>query len=255
MPALNVWVPCYDDLDQLKKALASTEKYADEIDVYVVDGRYAAFEGDDPLTPGAKAHCNQYDHVEYTHPPAVPIGDPEADELVRSPQHEQAKFVNYELLPEGEWALEMDTDERLEYLDLDTLADLNPRRKYTPQVLTQDGEQLMPAIRLYQPQHWTFWIDDVMFWREYYPRSLSVDRLFSAHMGTAHRNTGYAGETEAITLRNYGDERGDEYQERRAQHLEAMGTPWAARAVREGERPSLVDLQDYAEEGEEAFDL
>lgn len=243
MSRLNVWVPCYDDLDQLREALASTEPYADDIHVYVVDGRYATFEGQTTLTPGADGYCRRYDHITYTHPPELPVGDPDVDSVLRSPQHEQARWVNYELLPEDEWALEMDTDERLEHLDLDALGELNEARKYTPEVLTTTDERLHPAIRLYQPRYWTFWIDDVMFWREFYPRSTPVGDLFEAHVRTAHRNVGYAGKTDAITIRNHGDKRPQEYQQRRADQLDSMGSRLAAQAVRDGKQPALVDLE------------
>lgn len=251
MQRLNVWIPCFDDLDQLKGAIESTEPFADRLQVHVIDGRYATFEGENDLTPGAKAACRRHDHVEYLHPPGLPVGDPEAKPHLRSPQHEQATWVNYEVLPQDEWALEMDTDERLERLPTGALDDLDPRRKYTPTVLTPDDEQLTPAIRLYQPRYWTFWIDDVMLWREYYPRSTPLPELFEAHVQTAHRNIGYAGEVGGITIRNNGEERPSEYQERRADQLETMGVPWAGRAVRDGEYPSLVDdLTEYATEDE-----
>lgn len=250
MPELNIWMPCFDDLDQLKEAIASTAEFSDDITVYVVDGRYETFDGDADLTDGAEEFCATLDHVEYAPPPSLPLGDPEAHKFLRSPQHEQAKFVNYELLPQGEWAMEMDTDERLETLDADALSELKPRRKYTPEVLTPGGEQLWPAIRLYQPEHWTVWIDDVMFWKEYYPRSTPIDDLFDAHMNTKHRNTGYGGETDAIRLRNHGADRPEEYQNRRADQLERMGSGPAAQAVRDGEYPSLVNLSEYKVRGE-----
>lgn len=245
MADLNIWMPTYDDVEQLGAALASTAVYADHVDVHVIDGRYATFDGEDDLTPGAKLVCDEHEHVEYWTPRSLPLGDPEVDDRLRSPQHEQATWVNYDLLPGDEWALEMDTDERLETLDVDALAELDPRRKYTATVLTPDDEQLWPTIRLYQPRYWTFWIDDVMFWRDFYPRSTSLSDLFKAHIETSHRNTGYGGETEAVVLRNHGGDRPDEYQERRAQQLEVMGADAAAQALRDGKRPSLVDLSDY----------
>lgn len=245
---VHIWMPCFDDLGQLEAALASTADFDDVVDVTVVDGRYASFDGDHDLTPGAEEACDAYDHVTYTHPPELPIGrDTERGALLRSPQHEQAKWVNYEVLPQEEWALEMDTDERLEHVDVDAIADLDPRRKYTPQVLTPNGDQLKPAIRLYQPGYWTFWIDDVMFWRSFYPRDTPLEELFEAHVYSVHRNTGYAGETGAIRIRNLGAERPQDYRNRRGDQLEAMGAKWAGHAMRDGEHPSLLDLNKYRE--------
>lgn len=239
--ALHIWIPCFDDLDQLEQALASTEPFDDVADVTVVDGRYATFDGDADLTAGAEEACDAYDHVTYTHPPELPIGDDtETAAILRSPQHTQARWVNYEVLPQDEWALEMDTDERLEHVDADELDELNPRRKYTPKVLTPDDEQLKPAIRLYQPGYWTCWIDDVLFWREFYPRETPLKELFKAHIESVHRNTGYAGGTDAIRIRNLGPERPQEYRERRGDQLTAMGAKWAGHAMRDGMYPSLI---------------
>lgn len=258
LPHLNIWIPCYDDLEQLREAVESVQPFLERhesVSAYVVDGRYATFEGETNCTPGADGLCSRYNAIYVdpslpelgsSHCPQVelPWGDPDAPDYLRSPQHEQAKWVNYELLPQDEWALEMDTDERLEALDLECLAGLDPRGKYTPEVLTPDGEQLMPAIRLYQPQFWTFWIDDVMFWREFYPRDTPTQDLVEGHVRTAHRNTAYGGTVECLTLRNHGADRPAEYQERRADQLDTMGAEWAAEAVRDGEYPSLIELQE-----------
>lgn len=246
MTKLNVWIPCFDDLAQLEKALASTDPFVDDIHVFVVDGRYATFPGDGYLTEGAKAACAEYDHVQYCIPDtSLPIGHADVDDRLRSPQHEQAKWVNYDLLPQWEWAMQMDTDERLQHLSLECIDSLDPEKKYTPNLHNPEGEPLRPGVRLYQPQHWTFWIDDVMFWREFYPRSTPLPSLVEAHLQSAHRNTNYGGVVDCVEILNVGEERPADYQERRADQMETMGADLAARAIRDGVNyPSTVDLKD-----------
>lgn len=242
---LHIWIPCYDDLDQLCGALESILGYGDDVTVYVVDGRYATFEGETDVTVGAENLVDQFDFATYHTPPELPIGDPDLPGYMRSPQHEQAKWVNYDLLPQDEWVMEMDTDERLKRLELDCVDDLDPEGKYTPEVITETGEKLEPAIRLYQPQYWTFWIDDVMFWRDFYPRDTPVEELVVQHAKSKHRNIRYGGPVDCIRLRNQGQQRPDEYQERRADQLETMDAAAAAAAIRDGKYPSTVDLGDY----------
>lgn len=263
MALLNVWIPCYDDLDQLREAIWSTVAFEGSVDVYVVDGRYATFPGETDTTPGADEFCEGFDHVTYTTPPRLPINATDEERFrlsnacdyppkyLRLPQHEQAKWVNYQLLPENEWALEMDTDERLKSVEFDGLESLDPQKKYVPTVWQPDGTQLTLPIRLYQPRWWTFWIDDVMFWRQWYPRDTPVEDIFNAHRHSSHRGTNYGGVTGVIEMENMGTERDQEYQERRAVQLEEMGAPFAARAVRDGKQPSMVELEDYIREGEE----
>lgn len=267
MPDLTIWIPCYDDLTHLEAALDSTIPYGDRVAVYVVDGRYATFPGETALTPGAEDLCAGYPHVTYTHPPRVPIDADDATKFrihnhydvplnyLRLPQHEQATWVNYELLPQDEWVLRMDTDERIRSIDWDALAALDEQQKYVPTVWQTDGTQLTYPVRLYQPRYWSFWIDDVLFWREFYPRSSPVEELFDAHVHSSHRATSYGGVTEVIHLDNHGQERPAPYRERRAEQLEAMGSVLAARAVRDGKQPSMVDLQEYLDEDETVEDL
>lgn len=260
MATLNIWIPCYDDLDQLKGALASLEPLFDgehDVTVYVVDGRYANFPGETNVTPGARDHCEhrraRRHPVEYHTPPDLPLGEPDVPDKWRSPQHEQAKWVNYELLPQDEWAMEMDTDERLEEADLSVLRNENGQLgtkaketyQWSPKVLTMDDEQLLPAIRIYKPRYWTFWIDDVLFWREHYPRDTPLEKIVTTHATSSHRNTNYGGVLEEIVLRNLGQERPADYQERRAGQLETMGAEAAAEAVRDGRQPATVDLEEY----------
>lgn len=221
MPSLNVWVPFYDDLDWLTGLV---ETVPDGIHVYAVDGRHATFPGDHDLTPLAERWCSRQPDVTYCSPDKerLPWGHEYDDPRLRGPQYEKACYANYEVLPSGAWTLKLDTDERIRELDVDAVFDLNRKMRYSPRITPLDERNYQPQ-RLYVPRHWTFWLADQFFPRDFYPRDTPPGDLFAATIETNHGSANWGGLTPFIHIENIGAERPREYRERRRQQLERMG--------------------------------
>lgn len=247
-PILQIYIQTYHDLEFLEKALDSIPK-TNKIKTYVVDGRYANFEGEKNLTINAERLCKNTKNTQYTHPPNLPIGDPEKPSDLRHPQHVEAKYINYQLLDPDTWTLKMDSDETIQNIQLSILDELHPKQKYSAKVETPNGKELRPAIRIYKPKYWTFWIDDAFLYREYYPRDTPLKKLYTTYLHTKHANIGYGGTVEQIKLLNRGVERPDEYRRRRAKQLEEMDRELAAKAVRMDRYPSTLSDKEIRELG------
>lgn len=235
MADFAAYVKSYDDLELLKGCVASIP---DGVDIYVLDGRYADFPGDTLRTPGLKQWCaDQGDEIEYHTPPddRLPWGHERYEEEphLRWPIHEQAKYANYEILPQETWVLHLDADERLDTFD-ESLLDADPRLKFAPHIDSLAPRNLT-VPRLYQPQHWTFWIAGVMYPREYWSRETAAQRLFELHlMSMSHQAINRRYVPERLRVHNVGEEeRPPDYHERRADQLETMGRGDRAATYRE----------------------
>lgn len=232
MAEWRVYVKTYDDADLLKGCVDSIP---DGIPVDVLDGRYADFEGGTLRTPGLGDWCADQPDVTYHMPRShrLPWGhDSDADPQLRAPIYEQAKYANYEMLPQDEWVLHMDADERLERFDVDLDA-LDPRLKVMPWISSL-ADRNISVPRLYQPGKWTFWIAGVMYPREFVSRETSLEQLAYLHAETELQRSNRIQMQDSIRIRNVGEEdRPAEYHERRADQLETMGRLSRARQYRE----------------------
>lgn len=238
MTDLNVYVPMWSDLDMLKGLVPTLP----DATVYVVDGRYADFPGDEVRTPGAREWCEDQSGVEYVTPPddLLPWGHEahEAEPFLRHPGHEQAVWVNHEFLPQDEWVIHIDTDERVEAFDRAAVFNrVRDDHKYVPYVDTLD-ERDIGVPRLYKPKYWTFWIGGVFYPRDLIPRDTPLVDLFRYHTETNYQLSNRAppakpGIYDCIRLRNVGADRPADYHERRAAQLETMGRPERANDYRE----------------------
>jgi hypothetical protein len=219
----NVHLYAYDDLEMVHKALDSLPH---QVDVHVCDGRYMDFAGELPLTPKLESLCEKYHNVHYHAPDQdrLPFGDRNAPGELRSSVHEKAKWVNYEVLPQDEWTLKLDSDERLQKWDVDLEA-LEERVRYCP-VINRVDERIYVG-RLWQPRHWTVWIDDCLLPREVISRDMALDRLARLHLNLEYRPVRFAYrehlEDNQIVIHNAGAERPAEYQQRRIGHLQRLG--------------------------------
>lgn len=228
-----VYIPTWGDLDFLKGAVASVP---DGVVTHVVDGRYADFPGETVRTPGLAEWCAQTVNTAYHTPPddRLPWGHEHVDEepRLRHPGHEQAKFANYEVLPQDEWVLHIDADERIETFDV-PFADLDERWKFVPYIDSL-AERGIGVPRLYVPGNWTFWIGGVFYPRGFWPRDTPLAKLRDLHLQSmSHQYINRGGLMDQIRLHNVGDERPPEYHERRAAQLETMGRHDRAEDYRE----------------------
>lgn len=219
-----VYVKTYDDTDLLKGCVASIP---DGIPVYVVDGRYADFPGDGLRTPETREWCFRQEGVHYHTPPdeVLPWGHEhyEDEPTVRWPIHEQARWANYEVLPQDAWVLHLDADERLEHVADGLFDRLDRTWKYAPYIDSLADRDLM-VPRIYVPKHWTFWIAGVMYPREYWSRDTPAKRLRDLHIvSMAHQSINRGRIPEAVQIHNVGADRPPDYHERRADQLETMG--------------------------------
>lgn len=230
---LNVIITFFDDLEWLQRAVASIP---DGLRIYAVDGRYEGFDGDYTLTPGAAEWAVSRDRVSYVAPPddRLPWGHDWTGKKLCHGEWLEAKYINYEVLPQDEWVLKVDTDEEVTALDQSILPDLNRRYKYTPYCEWAEGGRYYPH-RLYVPKYWTFWVDDVMFPREFYPRDTDLETLVGIHSITSHNLANHGGifESDRLALVNHGQSRDPDYLDRREQHLDRMN--------RTPDRPPLED--------------
>lgn len=233
MAAWNVYIPCWGDFEFLRGAV---ESLPPEPTVYVVDGRYADFPGDTLRTPGLEDWCSEQPSVEYYSPAddRLPWGHEHASDEphLRHPGYEQAKYANYEVLPQDEWVLHVDADERLRRFDADLKA-LPRSHKFVPYIDSL-AERGIGVPRLYVPGWWTFWIGGVFYPREYWDRGTPIEKLAELHaMSMTHQYINRGELLDDIRIHNVGSERPREYHEARARQLEAMGRVDRARDYRE----------------------
>lgn len=225
---LNVRICAFDDRDLIPGAVESVRDVLGGVDIHVCDGRYATFAGEYDLTPGLAEWCADRENVYYHAPPAdrLPFGHAlDAPPEWRPGNHAKAQWINYEVLPQDEWSLKLDTDERLRAFKTD-VDGLDPETRYAP-LITLHGETKERANveRLWQPLQWTCWIDDCLLPRAVFPRDTPLERLQRVWRTPAYRQMRFVkiAFCSAIEIDNYGADRPEEYQQRRAAHLRTIG--------------------------------
>lgn len=243
---LNIWVPFYDDLDQLKQMVATVPS---DSHVYAVDGRHASFPGSSDLTDGAKDWCDEKPTVTYCAPSEgrLPWGHSYDDPNLRGPQYEKARFANYEVLPGDEWVLKLDTDERVVAFDTGVLDRLDPMLKYSPPIDVLMWRGYHPT-RLYVPEHWTFWLADQFYPRDFYPRDTPVEQLIHAAAETNHSAVNLGGFVDGAYIENVGEERDSGYQDRRAEQLETIGRVSRAQQYETGQTVEVAEFSGVNEQ-------
>lgn len=228
---MNVRICAYGDLPQCREAVASvTEHLPDGVPIHVCDGRYATFDGETDLTPGLEAFCGAHPDCTYHAPPEeyLPFGwDRIADGTPaewRPGVHAKAQWID-ETLPSDEWTLKLDTDERLARFDAD-LETLDREFRYAPIIdLHGDGKDRAHVARLWVPTHWTRWADDCLLPRNLFPRDTSLKQLQRIWRDKRYEMFRFIRlrQRQDIHIDNYGAERPDAYQQRRADHLQRIG--------------------------------
>lgn len=220
----NVRISAFDDLGECRQAVASVP---DGIPIHIFDGRYCTFDGDYDLTPGLEAFCETQPDCTYHAPDAdrLPFGhDLDVPTEWRPGNHAKARWINYEQLPPDEWSLKLDTDERLDRLELPD--SLDPRTRYSPEIVLHGDETERAHVeRLWQPREWTCWIDDCLLPRAIFPRDTPLDILQRIWREDRYRVIRMIGWSRLGTVRidNYGAERDPAYQQRRVDHLRRIG--------------------------------
>lgn len=213
-----VYLYTFDDLEMAKGAIASIPE---GVPVHVFDGRHADFPGEYNLTPGLKAFCGLHPDCTYHEPPPEhrPFGSTADPAAYRTPGHAKASWV-FDELPQSTWALKMDTDERLERVDVDFDA-LDSKHKYCPQIDFSGESRTVTIARLCKPKYWTPWIGDCWLPREVFPRETPIECLATAYTNDVYLATrfAYRSDLPAVRIRNIGSERPDDYQQRRMKQL------------------------------------
>jgi hypothetical protein len=218
--AMNIQIHCYGDLEMLRGAVNSVPDWCD---IHIFDGRYYSFPGDTDKTPGLKQWCNQRNDVNLHIPDTdrLPFGhsSSKSPEL-RPGVTEKGQWAVHDVLPQDEWTLKLDTDERILDIDRDSLMSLSEKRKYSPHVNFDRGEwgDSFNLTRLYIPKYWTVWADDCFVWREHYPRDTDIDTLKYVTQHT-DENDFRRDNTQSIKIENIGAERDREYIQSRIEHL------------------------------------
>lgn len=214
----NVHIYCYDDLELLQGAVRSIPE---DIKIYALDGRYVDFKGETDLTPGAEEWCKSRENVIYHSPPKshLPFGKYGSSEH-RYSQHEKGCWANYKILPPNQWTLQMDTDERLIRLNRDVFERFEDDHRYRPKILTDDGRRVTQP-RIWKPKFWTLWIDDAAIPRDLASREYPLQYLQGQWKKYRSKRMEHVSEDD-IFIENYGMARPDEYNERRANQLEAI---------------------------------
>lgn len=238
----NVHIYCYGDLEMLTDAAESVPSH---VPIHVFDGRYHSFPGDTNLTPGLEEFCDDHpDCIYYAPPPdRLPFGDPNTPGEWRSAVNEKAQWA-FEHLPESEWTLKLDADERLREINPEAFTDYNPHGKYCP-VINMAGDPLGEVFiaRIWQPRYWTPWINDCLLPRDILPRDASLERLHTAWYDYPVLRFKDRYETDAVHIENHGADRPRGYLERREEHLETIGREERAAEIRE-----ILDANDTTTE-------
>lgn len=214
----NVHIMAYDDNEQLARALRSIPRH---VPVHVFDGRYASFPGEYDTTPGMAGTCvaSHIEHIQYhrPHTDQLPFGHEYDDPTLRGGVHEKAKWALYETLPQDEWTLKLDTDERLVTFRERALLGFDPKTRYRPGMRYPDGRDVVQA-RLVVPEHWSVWIDDTFLPRDEVPRDTPLADLKRQWATDRYRDC----ELHAplyVGLCNHEHDRGAEWAARRDEQL------------------------------------
>jgi len=232
---MNIHLHAFQDPDQLRDCLASIPP---QYDVRVFDGRYCHFAGDRNTTPAFREICEPLSNVKLFVPPVeiLPFGDPEHPPEWRSDLHEKTQWA-WSHLPDDEWTLKLDTDERIDALPPDVTDGLDRAKKYSPEFETVGvGRDAIHIARLFVPGNWSPWIDDCMVPRELFPREMPLIRHAAIWTEDKHRMIRFIGRSglSDIEIRNVGVERPPAYQERRVDHLKTIGREDRAETIASG---------------------
>lgn len=213
MENLQVVINHYGRPDLLGRTLDSVREHLPETPVHVADGRYAHFDpdGDGDLTPGSRDLCRDYENVHYHVPPddLLPFGEERPEG--RYPMHVAAEWLWYEVADASTWALKIDDDELLRRFDLDEddLDGLDRTLKYQATLRMGRRDEVNNA-RLWVPEEWTFYVDDICYPREQVQRGESFEDLREkCRPHYSWNNVGKA--LERVKIRNLGHERDESW--------------------------------------------
>lgn len=214
MENLQVVINHYGDPDMLDDALASVADVLPETPVVVADGRYANHAGPTDLTPETPAICAGYENVTYHSPPEERLPFGEENAYGRFPIHQKATWLWYEVADPETWALKLDADELLREfaLDEDALAALDREKKYL--VNLNMAENHVENARLWVPDRWTFYVDDLCMPREEVPRTTDYEGLRD-RCRPEFTWTRVESRREQVRIENRGYERSEDYMESR----------------------------------------
>lgn len=223
----NIHIYIYDDLPMLKEAVGTIP---DDIRIHVFDGRYADYPGETDLTPGAEEWCGSRGNITYHRPDSsrLPFGQG-GSSANRASQHEKGCWANYDVLPEDQWSLQMDTDERLVRLDREVFEDLKDDYRYRPPIPIDDGRTVTQP-RIWKPKYWTLWIDDCAIPRDKVHRNTNLDELEEKWRRYRGEKSEHLSD-EDILIENVGMSRPDEYKLRRVVQLYTIERPHRALQV------------------------
>lgn len=223
----NIHMYAFDDLQMVKEAVRSIP---DDIIVHVLDGRYADFPGEYDLTPDLEEWCNPIGNIRYHRPPEeiLPFGEGKSS-TDRAAQNAKAKWANETILPQSQWSLQMDTDERLIHVNREIFEDFRDNYRYRPRIPIDDGRSVTQP-RILKPAHWTYWIDDCAIPRDVVPRDTELEYLRGLWHENRDMRVGYVPK-EDLLIKNYGMSRPEEYHRRRIVHLDRIGRGTRARML------------------------
>lgn len=230
----NIHMYAFDDLDMVKEAVGSIP---DDVVIYVLDGRYYDFPGEYDLTPGLEEWCDDIENVSYMSPPQdiLPFGEGQSS-AHRAAQNAKARWANEEALPQFQWSIQMDTDERLFHINREIFDNLKDDHRYRPTIPIDDGRTVTQP-RIMKPGYWTYWIDDCAIPRDVASRDTELEHLRLLWNEHRDERVGYV-DGEDLLIKNFGMSRPDEYLERRIVHLDRIKRGTRARK-----------LEDVMEEG------
>lgn len=148
---IHVSVSAYQDAGLLENCLAAIRDELPEATISVVDGKYETWPGGpDNSTDGTEAVAAAYDAV---YDPAGPF-----------PRECDKHQYRTEQIPNDEWLLCMDADERLRHFDRGVL---DNRNAWMPRIVNalvyHDGSPVAYWPRLFKPG----WVSDIQRWDKY----------------------------------------------------------------------------------------
>lgn len=219
----NIHIRIYDDLPELRRAINSIPR---DVVIHVLDGRYADFDGGTLLTPGASDLCRERPNLRY-HAPSedrLPFGDLSVGKSYRDSIYKKACWAYYEVLPEDQWTIRMDSDERLIYLDRTFFERISDDKVFSPRIymredLSDSGNSsvISCTMRIFKPKYWTFWTGDLMIPRHQCERGLGAKETKKIHQDVDQRE--FREKTQSVIIENLGEKRPDDYLSRRMNQL------------------------------------
>lgn len=217
---LNVLIMAYDDLEQLRQAVSTIPE---NIDVYVVDGRYDNFEGDSIYTEEIESWASNIDRVKYYKPDRDILfgADLNINDKYRPGVTQKGQLGIHEVVPQEEWLLRLDTDERITHFDFNE-AELNKHWKYCIEVNMVGEEYTQYLPRVIYPKFWTVWTDDIYIPRKQYPRDTDIKKLYEIHKDQTDIISGSRRRLDTIKVDHCGVDRDADYLSRRADHLSTI---------------------------------